>query len=269
MTESFYERNSALIESYNDSIDTMSFHPDWAFVRSKVGQKAFFMLYGIPHARLRNTATSETIIPELLHQPCVLKLNQGTMSVGVQVLEPVDDDKWRDLRTGRIQDLATIQQRMAGALQHQRWWDDLWLIEDTLQPASQHPSLCEYKCFCFGGKPEVILGHRAHGGRAYEAYFEPTGKMIHGGVGLPNKMLDDEFPVPTDWAALVDFAEWIAKRFPRPYCRVDVYDTVDGYVAAEINMTDGYLEWGPEWDARLGAVWAKAERQVRPKRGRR
>lgn len=239
--------------------------PRWQYTRSKQAHHALLAAIGAPHAPVHAVISAAELTPHHLREPRVVKPDGAASGLGILVLDPLARrGVWREGRTGAHLTLPMIQERMRRALRRHpgRRTPDRWLLEQRLEPPPGRRVVDEFKVFCFGARPELVMGHRA--GRVlpvknwFTTDWRPT-RVGRRGDRINPRLTPPPAPLRGE---LLKLASRVAAALPQfVFVRVDIFWTARGLVVGEVNDHDGNRTFGQAWDQRLGEAWLRAERE--------
>lgn len=233
----------------------------------------------------RSLATSLGIrVPKLLSGPAppdrleepdadrfVVKPNQGWSGKGVYALIRDGDGLWSVLDNAAINwdevrgELAAKQKELA-ALARARGspWSHEAHVEE-LVPSDQPDRVLafDWKCYCIGGRVEVVVQKDAGDRRGWSATRLKvwSSELADLGPVLENRQdrYDPSLPPPAHPQDLREAAERLAQALPGPFVRVDLYDGPEGVVFGEITPQPGIVHrFTPDIDRRLGEALERA-----------
>jgi hypothetical protein len=212
-------------------------------------------------------------VPPLLREPmssqdlawpedvdaAVLKAAHGSGGAGVYVLQR-DGDRFWSLRHQRW----LSWKKVVGRLQRKEAAGRIrgpYLLEQLVPGPDRWTLPYDWKVYCVGGEPELILqkaaGRPEHLDRpAFKCWlpsFQPAGP-----VGLWDQ-LDERLPPPHGPERLLEAARRLAAAVPGPFVRVDLLETPEEVWFGELTPHPG----GPPLftvatDRRLGEAWERA-----------
>lgn len=137
------------------------------------------------------------------------------------------------------------------------WWyapiTPKLLVEDLLTDPD-HPTVWEYKCWCFHGRVEYILVHYDRFNHHTTTFFDRDWKqMPFWRANMPGSAM----PPPHNLDQLISAAERLAHGFD--FIRVDLYQRPSGQLQfGELTFCPSAARAGfepVEWDFRLGDLW--------------
>lgn len=243
-------------------------HPIWEF-NDKLSNRELGELAGVR-------------VPELLQGPCslrrmtppgraaVIKPVNGCSARGVVPLVPDGDAyynprtnarmTWDDAVTQALADKHTPRNMRLLRIGHPDAMRPPWLLEEFVQGTGGGMPL-DWKAYCFGGRVEVVLQcRRLPMGRLDVQWWDRDWQPLGDICPAKTYRLDETLPAPRDPNGMVDAFERVAALVDSPFIRVDLYESEQGPVFGETtpHPTGGTLRFAAEWDARLGAAWARA-----------
>ena len=196
----------------------------------------------------------------------VLKPCRAASSRGVYLLER-DGDGYRELRTGDRLEPAEIE-RQLGELRDQGVVSPA-VIAEALVDDPRAPGLppIDYKVATFHGQVGMIeaRAHRRDGvgrptstWRVFDEHWNDLGNAFN------DPAPDASIPPPLHREELLDLARTVSLAIPRPFLRVDLYDSADGPVFGEVTPEPGGEPLPRrDVDRLLGRHWEDAEARLR------
>lgn len=230
------------------------------WLSSKPGGRELAERVGVAVAPLLGEAmTSDDLTwPEDV-DAAVLKAAHGSGGAGVYVLRREGDRFW----SLRHQSWLTWE-KVVGRLRRKEAAGRVrgpYLLEQLVPGPDPWTLPYDWKLYCVGGEPELILqkaaGRPEHHGRPAFKYWLPSFRPA-GPVGRWDE-LDERLPPPHGPERLLDAGRRIAAAVPGPFVRVDLLETPQGVWFGELTPHPG----GPplftvETDRRLGEAWERA-----------
>lgn len=180
------------------------------------------------------------------------------------VLKATHGCKWiHVVRDKTTEDRDALMHRAEYWLSHRHghrtgeWWyapiPPRLIAEEFLTDPS-HPTICEYKLWCFHGRAEMIGVHYDRWNNHTMSYFDRDWTYHPFSRGNP---LGPPLPPPMDFARLITAAECLAQDFE--FVRTDLYQLPSGQIKfGELTFCPGgsRSKWTPiEQDFRMGAFW--------------
>ncbi len=229
-------------------------------VNSKVDAAAWADRMGVRRAAVYAEVTDVADLPwQTLPSRFVLKPVRGAASRGVLLLQR-RDGVLQELRTEHALtegDITTQLRALAESGQVSRELVVEELVEDPRRPGR---GPIDWKFTTFFGRVGLAEAKISSAGGAvwcgFDEYWRTVGRRYAG-----NRLnIDESIPPPVHADELMDLAKRISASIPRPFVRVDLYDSAEGPVFGEITPEPG----GPphfrrDIDHRLGELWEEAE----------
>ena len=165
---------------------------------------------------------------------------------------------WEEVR-GK---LAADQKEMAADAEANGWRVSREFIVEELLPSghAERPLPFDWKCYCIGGRVELIMQREARGqGRDGKRFKFWSPELSELGPVRHQDRYEPSLPAPQHPRDLVAVAERIARALPGPFVRVDLYDVPSGVAFGEITPRPGGIQrFTPDLDRRLGEAWERA-----------
>jgi hypothetical protein len=241
-------------------------HPIWR-VNGKDEGRRFAEEHGVRVPALLHPPTplEEVLIPSAAS--FVLKPVRGAASRGVYVLRRHGADRFRSLREGQELGWADVLAQ-ARALVAQGRVGERFLVEEAIPGTGTDELPHDWKCYCLGGRVELVLQKATRGPRTADARFRFWDRDLRdlGPVRHADRH-DPTLPAPRHAEALIAVAERLAQQLPGPFVRVDLFEANDGPVFGEVTPHPGGTQrFVPEVDRRLGEAWERAEARALARR---
>ena len=191
----------------------------------------------------------------------VLKSVDGASARGVFPLIR-EGHQWRSVFDGWRLDPGGLSARIGELTASGRIHGELLLEEFLAHPGDPDALPFDWKVYCFGGEPHLVLqkdprGTRRHTQAAFKFYDAAWDDL--GPVRRPDQ-IDPDLPPPARPDALLETARCVATALGEAFVRVDLFEGPEGPLFGEVTPHPGGDQWyGPELDARLGAAWEAAE----------
>jgi hypothetical protein len=212
-------------------------------------------------------------VPELLGGPAppgellppsgggfVLKPVEGSTSRGVFAVIP-EGGAYRSVLDGSRLTWEELQGAAEAAVAEGSISEE-FLLEELVAGSGPRTLPYDYKCYCFGGRVELVMQKDARDTRRssrarfkfWDRTFADLGPVRHA------ERLDPTLPPPPHPTELIAAAEAIASVLPSTFVRVDLYDPPTGVVFGEITPHPGGLQrFEVGVDRLLGEAWERAE----------
>jgi TupA-like ATPgrasp len=243
-------------------------HPIWR-ANPKTAGRSLAASLGIPVPQLM----AGPMPGERLEQPdadrFVVKPVEGHSGRGVYALVRDGERLWsvlddRPIGWNEIRD-RLAEEAKAGRISSQVFVEELISADRPPGSSSREDSLpvlpFDWKCYCIGGRVEVVMqkdarGRRGNRGAQYKFWSR---EMTELGPVRHQDRYDASLPPPRHPWQLVEAAERVAQALPGPFVRVDLYDGHAGVVFGEITPhPGGEQRFTPDLDRRLGEAWERA-----------
>lgn len=233
-------------------------------VNSKTDSRAWADRLGIRRAAvLAEVADADAVPWETLPRQLVVKPVRGAGSRGVHLLRR-EAGAYRHLQTGAVltvDDITAALRDLAdrGTISRELVVEEL--VEDPRRPG-QGP--VDWKLSTFFGRIGVVEAKVTDPGR------EPVWKVFDeqwrdlGRGHRHHHPLDPSIQPPVHRDEVLDLARRISACVPRPFVRIDLYDSADGPVFGEITPEPGGPPGGfrPDLDRSMGRLWEEAEARL-------
>jgi TupA-like ATPgrasp len=199
----------------------------------------------------------------------VVKPVQGWSSRGVYALQRDGDGllsvfdnrafSWDEVRSK----LAVDEKELAADAEAKGFRLTREVLVEELVPSGQPDRALpfDWKCYCIGGRVEVVMqkdaGDRRERSAARYKFWSP--ELTELGPVLDHHDYDASLPTPRDPQGLIETAERVARALPGLFVRIDLYDVPGGVVFGEITpQPGGPQRFTPDLDRRLGEAWERA-----------
>ena len=164
---------------------------------------------------------------------------------------------WEEVR-GK---LAADQKALAADAEAKGWRVSReFIVEELLFSGNpERPLPFDWKCYCIGGRVELIMQREAHNpGREGKRFKFWSPELSELGPVRHQDRYEASLPAPQHPRDLVASAERIARALPGPFVRVDLYDVPGGVAFGEITpRPGGDQRFTPDVDRRLGEAWER------------
>lgn len=241
-------------------------HPVWKY-NSKLDSRKLAEKAGIPAPKIFDFKDSIDDLSKPTH-PCVLKPNNGSGGKSVFLIRPREDGAYDEVHTGEILTWDEIKTRATAPRRKRINRDNVeppWILEELLLDKHGVP-VCGWNLWCFGGEPAVISQtvQRVPGGTYKRRWYDTDWNDIGDIRPRPGVMeYTPSLEPPTRPQELLQAARDVAVHVSASFIRVDLYDLATGPVFGEITpWPGGSTPFVPEWEQKMGYLWAKAERVV-------
>lgn len=191
-----------------------------------------------------------------------LKPVRGSAESGVRLLVRQDERRYRDLRCDVLVTTSEVIDAHEAATRH-GLCSAAVLAEELVIDARYRTGLpVDWKCYTFFGSVGLVLARRPRPSRVGWRVFDPTWQPL-GPTAYPDHDDDAAIDPPIHAEALLEVASSVSAAIPRPFVRVDLYDTVDGPLLGEVTPEPGGRQaFRRDIDRRLGEMWEEAEARV-------
>lgn len=232
-------------------------------VNSKLESRAWAERLEVRHAALLARAEGAPQLPwSSLPERFVVKPVRGAGSSGVHLLRR-DGDQLHDLRADVPTTVGAVVEDLARLAADGKISSDLLVEELVLDPQRPHGGPVDWKFSTFFGRVGVVEAKVAGPDgeprwRLYDAGWQDLGNGW-----LDAHVLADGLQPPAHPDELLEMARRISASVPRPFVRIDLYDSEDGPVFGEITPEPGGPEgFRPDVDEMLGRLWEEAEARL-------
>jgi len=232
-------------------------------VNGKLDARAWADQLGVRQAGLLAHVQAAADLPwSSLPERFVIKPVRGAGSRGVHLIGR-DGDSYRDLRRGESVTAEEVVEDLRALASKGTISSDLLVEELVADPSRPGAGPVDWKFSTFFGEVGVVEA------KVSSADGEPQWKLFDADwIDLGDGWVDDHAPAtslapPLHAAELMDLARRISACVPRPFLRVDLYDSEEGPVFGEVTPEPG----GPvgfrrDVDELLGGLWEEAEARL-------
>jgi hypothetical protein len=191
----------------------------------------------------------------------VIKPIRGKNSWGVLGLSRVDQDHFIEVCTNTLMTTQNVLDQQAHAMTKYKM-PNSWMIEELLLPADGTiAQVDDLKFYAFYGKIGCILQRRRTESQVVYKWYDPDWNITE--TGKYEDRLDQGLPPPRQPQALSEVVETISRSIPKPFMRIDMYNTSRGPVFGEFTPHPGhYDKFSDAFDEYLGTRWEEAEAQL-------
>ncbi|EPD31045.1 ATP-grasp fold amidoligase family protein [Gleimia europaea] len=250
------------------------------FLPSYLGAKArtrqFADLIGVRAPSIYISGPIEIVLASQLPKLFVLKPAFASTSIGVRLLER-KEDKWEDIVSC---DVFSTEQLIEEAHDvSARYSDspinDVFIAEELLVGIDGSVPPADIRFYCFQGEIGMILMEQHLENPVEAMYFDgdfmpfpdlPNRYGIAPGMSHLESIVESQ--VPENWQELLNVAKRISTAVATAFCRVDLYNTVNGIYLGEITFTPGTFYYknrkimSSAEAVRLGRMWQDAEKRL-------
>ncbi|WP_297554234.1 ATP-grasp fold amidoligase family protein [uncultured Actinomyces sp.] len=246
------------------------------YLDSKDHTRQFADLVGVRTSSLFAIGSIEDVLDSPLPKSFVLKPAFASTSIGVRLLER-KEDKWEDIVS---RDVFSTEQLIEEAHDvSARYPDspinDVFIAEELLVGIDGSVPPADIRFYCFQGEIGLILMERHLQSPVEAMYFDgdfmpfPDLASRYGiAPGMSHLESIVESQVPENWQELLNVAKRISTAVATAFCRVDLYNTVNGVYLGEITLTPGTFYYknrkimSNAEAVRLGRMWQDAEKRL-------
>ncbi len=257
---SFGYKDAELRRLREHSLAAGADHPVWS-VNDKDAAHRWAASLGVRTPPLLAQVPSAHDVPwSDLPDAVVVKPVRGAGGRGVILLRRSAAGGFVDVATGRSTEPADVVDRLAATP------GPVVLEEMLLDPSAPDVPPVDWKVHTFHGRIGVVAGksHRRtrDGGlvvrwRIFDEHWRDLG------AALDRHPLDRTISRPRHGEELLRVARLVSRAVPRPFLRVDLYDTADGVVFGEVTPAPGgHHVFRRDVDRRLGVLWEQAEAEL-------
>ncbi|WP_298992206.1 ATP-grasp fold amidoligase family protein [uncultured Pseudokineococcus sp.] len=232
-------------------------------VNGKLDAHAWADRLGVRHATLLAQVPEAGQLPwSTFPEVFVIKPVRGAASDGVHMLRR----EGRHLRSLKLDQQLTEQdvtENLRALSATGRISSDLLVEEMVVDPRRAHEGPVDWKFSTFFGEVGLVEAKvSVAGGKPRWKLFDENWDDLGDGW-VDHHVLADGLQPPVHAAELMETARRISASVPRPFLRVDLYDSVDGPVFGEITPAPG----GPrgfrrDIDHKLGRLWEEADARL-------
>ncbi|MEJ5866173.1 ATP-grasp fold amidoligase family protein [Pseudokineococcus sp. 5B2Z-1] len=188
----------------------------------------------------------------------VVKPVHGAASRGVHLLER-RGAALVDVRDGASLTEDAVVERLSGLAADGLVSAETLVEELVLDPLFPGAAPADWKFTTFFGDVGLIEGKVGTSGGPRWRAFDDAWRPVGPGYAF-NRSWDESIRPPLHADDLLTLARRISAAVPRPFVRVDLYDSLEGPVFGEITPEPGGPgAYRPDLDRRLGEAWEAAE----------
>lgn len=240
-------------------------------VNGKIDAHAWAVRLGVrPAAVLAHAATPQEIPWASLPPQFVVKPVRGAGSRGVYLLRR-HGTGYRDLVRGLDLGPGSVAEQLSALAADGRVSGELVVEELVQDPRRPGLGPVDWKFSTFFGRVGLIEAKatRPGGDPVWKLFDDRWADLGRGygripGIRSPPPNLDSSIQAPVHAGALMSVAQRISAAVPRPFVRVDLYDSVAGPVFGELTPEPGGPVHGfrADIDRFLGHCWEEAEARL-------
>ena len=245
------------------------------FVNDKLKANEFFSENGFPAPKLLHVFESvDEVDLDVLPDSFCIKPTVMHSASGVLPLVKVAAGKYFDMLRRRIVSGEAVKYELGLSYEKCSFKGSFRvLVEEALEhPVSKFLIPCDYKFYTFKNKVAFIEQIDRNSGSTYIGFFDgdfspmPYSAMVKPGVNVPYTFCTPR--VPKFSKDMLECAKRVVDVLDSPFLRVDMYAMKDRYVLGEITPAPGLpyykkvYEMLPEWDEKLGRLWADGISEV-------
>lgn len=241
-------------QPFTDLVAAQAERPETWLHNDKLQGRALAVAAGVPVPVLLGgpRPLKDMSLPDV---PFVVKPVRGSSMLGVRVLIPEADGRYRDLISGRTRRWGGWCEelyRAKGQGYNRDTVSNPWILEELVGDGISLPE--DWKVYCVHGTAHLIRQIRRTTrtrSRSWAADWTPALNALR------SRPCDTSLPPPQHGPELVAAAEAIAALHGTTFVRVDLYDTASGPVFGEVtpHPAAGKRPLSPEWEQRLADAW--------------
>ncbi|GAV96151.1 hypothetical protein CS176_0381 [Corynebacterium glutamicum] len=249
--------------------------PGW--MGAKSATRPFADTVGVKAPKLFFEATASELPSKTFPNEFVLKPAFASTSIGVRLLKKLSPGRYCDLSNGEeitILELKSECQKISHS-----YYDDpekgTFYVEQLLKDSDGNAPPRDIRVYAFQGKIGFILAEDHISGPAQASFYDENFDLISDveerfGVAENMEELEKivQAPAPSNKEAILSVAKRISIAVPTAFCRIDLYDAIDGVFLGELTFYPGTFLYKnrkimkqKEAD-RLGDLWEEASSKL-------